>query len=104
MTTAVEVELKRRAGAAKIDMMSYGWGRSLFGLDVVVSPDIPRYVLPAEVMPGVPWPAGFRDDINQWSLSFLGTLNVVPAGVCYVVGNSVVMRPADVVKISGLDL
>jgi hypothetical protein len=75
----------------------------LFGLNVIESPDIPRYTLPPEVCPGVPWPAGFRDDINRWSLSFLGTTNAVPPGVCYVTaGNCVVMRREDVVKISNI--
>ena len=75
----------------------------LFGMDVIESPDVPRYTLPEELMPGVPWPAGFRDDINSWSRSFLGTTNVVPRGTVYMIGSrSIVMRPSDVVKISNL--
>lgn len=76
---------------------------SLFGMEVIESPDVPRYTLPAEVMPGVPWPPGFRDELNRWSRSFLGTTNVLPRGMAYVIGNRyAVMRPADVVKISNL--
>lgn len=76
---------------------------SLFGMDVITPPDVPRYTLPAEVMPGVPWPPGFRDDVNRWSQSFLGTTNVVPRGTMYVIGgHTAVMRPEDVVWISGL--
>lgn len=79
------------------------WPSRLFGMNVIESPDVPRYTLPAEVIPGVPWPPGFRDDINRWSRSFLGTTNVVPRGMAYVLGGrSIVMRPGDVVKISGL--
>lgn len=73
------------------------------GMKVVESPDLPRYTLPEEIMPGVPWPPGFRDEINRWSRSFLGTTNVVPLGTAYVLGNSiVVMRPHDLLKISSL--
>lgn len=32
----------------------------------------PRYTLPPEVMPGVPWPPYFRNEFNHWSMSFLG--------------------------------
>ncbi len=75
----------------------------MLGLDVITSPDVPRYTLPAEVIPGVPWPAGFRDEVNRWSRSFLGTVNTLPRGMAYVIGgHSVVMRPADVVKISNI--
>jgi len=75
----------------------------LFGMDVIESKDQPRYTLPEEVIPGVPWPPGFRDDINAWSHSFLGTTNIIPRGTFYVIGNRCVIgRPSDVVKISGV--
>ena len=75
----------------------------LFGMDLIESPDHPRYVLPEELMPGVPWPPGFRDETNSWSLSFLGTTNMVPYGKALMLGNRcVVMRPQDIVKISNL--
>jgi hypothetical protein len=73
------------------------------GLKVIESPDVPRYTLPAEVMPGVPWPPGFRDEINAWSRSFLGMTNVVPKGTAYVLaGGHTVMRREDVLKISSI--
>jgi hypothetical protein len=79
------------------------WPTRLFGMDVIESRDVPRYTLPEEVIPGVPWPAGFREDINRWSRSFLGTTNPLPRGMAYVIGNRyAVMRPEDVVRISGL--
>lgn len=79
------------------------WPTTLFGMRIVESPDVPRYTLPEEVIPGVPWPPGFRDEFNRWSRSFLGTTNAVPRGMSYVIGERVVvMRPGDVVKISGL--
>lgn len=66
----------------------------LGGLRVTVSHDRPRYVLPDEIIPGVPWPPGFRDEINAWSTSFLGTWNPVPKGQALVMGNDVVLlRP-----------
>ena len=73
------------------------------GMDVITSPDVPRYVLPEEVIPGVPWPPGFREEINKWSREFLGTTNVVPRGTAYVIGNRyAVMRPSDVVKLTNI--
>jgi hypothetical protein len=73
------------------------------GLRIVESPDVPRYTLPAEVIPGVPWPPGFRDEINRWSRAFIGTTNAVPRGQAYVIaGHTVVMRPEDVVRISNI--
>ena len=72
-------------------------------LRIVESPDIPRYALPSEVMPGVPWPPGFRDEINRWSRAFIGTTNAVPRGQAYVLaGHTVVMRPEDVVRIHNI--
>lgn len=72
----------------------------LAGFDVIESPDVPRYTLPEEVIPGVPWPPGFREEINRWSRSYLGTTNVVPRGMAYVIGNRyAVMRPSDVLEI-----
>lgn len=50
-------------------------------LKIVVSPDRAKYVLPEWLVPGVvPWPPGFRDEINAWSFGFLGTWNVIPDG------------------------
>lgn len=75
----------------------------LYGMDIFESREVPRYELPAELMPGIPWPPGFRDSINQWSREFLGTTNLVPRGHAFVLGGShVVMRSEDVVKISNL--
>jgi hypothetical protein len=76
---------------------------NLMGMDVIESPDVPRYTLPDEVIPGVPWPPGFRDEINKWSREFLGTTNMLPRNTMYVIANrALVMRPSDVVKITGL--
>lgn len=83
----------------------YNTGRSLFGLNVIESKDTPRYTLPKEVIPGVPWPLGFRDEINTWSVKFLGTTNIMPKNVMYIVGRDIaVMRPEDIVKISNIGI
>lgn len=75
----------------------------LAGMRVVESRDCPRYTLPEEVIPGVPWPPGFREEFNRWSTAFLGTTNIVPKGMAYVLMNdTLVMRPEDVVKLSNL--
>ncbi len=76
---------------------------SIFGMDVTIAPEIPRYTLPAEVLPGISWPAGFREGINRWSESFLGTRSMLPMGTAYLIGGSrLVMRPADVVKLDNM--
>ena len=38
------------------------------GLRVIEAPEHARYTLP-EGDSGVPWPPGFRDEINRWSRS-----------------------------------
>ena len=77
--------------------------RSLFGMKVVESKNHPRYTLPPELIPGIPWPPGFREEFNRWSVSFLGTVNYLPRGTAYVLGNSIaVMRPEDIVKLSSI--
>jgi hypothetical protein len=75
---------------------------SMFGgMQIIESPDLNRYTLPEEILPGVPWPPGFRDDLNRWSRSFLGTTNALPRGTTYVLNNrAIVMRPEDILKIS----
>jgi len=73
---------------------------SLAGIQVIEAPEYPKYELPKEVMPGVPWPPGFREEINRWSRSFLGTTSLIPSGTAYVIaGSSIMMRPSDVVKL-----
>lgn len=72
-------------------------GADLFGLRVIEAPEHARYTLPEEVIPGVPWPPGFRDEINRWSRSFLGTTCVVKPGEMLMIGGGmVVARPRDV--------
>lgn len=66
----------------------------LGGLMIFIQPDRPNYVLPAEVCPGVPWPPGFREDINAWSRDFLGTWNLLRDGEAMTLhGEAVHMNP-----------
>lgn len=45
---------------------------NLYGKKVVIVPPTPRYTLPEELIPGVPWNPEFRREINEWSKNFLG--------------------------------
>lgn len=54
---------------------------SSFELDIVVSPDRPRYELPVWLIPGVlRWDPAFREDINRWALTFFRPTNIVADG------------------------
>lgn len=53
--------------------------QSLCGLRINVVPDAVRQ-LPAEVMPGVPWPPGFKEEIDAWMRSFFTPRNMLPDG------------------------
>lgn len=73
---------------------------TLFGMSVQISPDRPRYTLPAEVLPGVPWPAGFSQDFAAWAGKYLGTVNLLPRGTVYVLGNrTLLMRAEDAARL-----
>jgi len=62
----------------------------LYGMRVVVAPSTPRYTLPAEVMPGVPWPDGFREETNAWARRVCGETCMVPDDKMMVLGNNTV--------------
>lgn len=68
------------------------------GMKIVESSYRPKYSLPAEVMPGVPWPVGFREDFNRWSQSYLGEWNPVPKGTVYMTAEVILMRPEDIAR------
>lgn len=54
---------------------------SFYGLKVHVSHDHAKRKLPDEVIPGViPWPPGFKDEMDAWLLSFFGTVNLIKDG------------------------
>jgi hypothetical protein len=77
--------------------------QKLGGIKLIISPDRLKYELPTEVIPGVPWPEGFREEINNWSKEFIGTFNLLPKGQMYLVGGKTFMvRREDFVKIQNL--
>ncbi len=75
------------------------WGRSpetLFGFRLIVTPDRPRYELPAEILPGLPWPEGFREEINAWARGFFRPVNMLQDGAAVVMtspSDAVMMNP-----------
>ena len=72
---------------------------TIFGMQVVLSPDVPRYTLPAEVIPGVPWPPGFREEVNAWAFWYLGTTNTLPLGTVLKIGDDLLlMRREDLAR------
>jgi len=75
----------------------------LYGMEIQEAPEYPRYTLPKELLPGIPWPPGFREEFNDWSVRFLGTTCLVPRGAAYVIyGRTAIMRKEDIAKISNL--
>lgn len=77
---------------------------SIFGMKIVIAGMTPRYTLPAEVIPGVPWPAGFREEFNSWSKSFLGGSCILKSGQTFVMKkpHTIVVYPADYGKLAAL--
>jgi hypothetical protein len=69
-----------------------GLVQSILGMRVVVHKDHPRYTLPDSLaLPcghTVEWPAGFRDEFNGWSRSFLGySKGIVADGQVFKMGD-----------------
>lgn len=58
----------------------------LTGIQVVVTPDLPRYTMPEWLLPpsnqhdGVRWDQALRQETDRWALDFLGTTNVTMDG------------------------
>lgn len=69
----------------------------LLGFKVVEAPMCPRYILPEEVTPGVPWPVGFRESINQWAEGYLGYKGTLPEGTAmFIQGNTMMANRAEI--------
>jgi hypothetical protein len=76
---------------------------SFMGMSVHLAPECPVYELPAEVLPGVPWQPGFRDDFNAWALRRFGTRCAVPIGKCLVLGGkTMLVRRGDFERLEAL--
>lgn len=70
------------------------------GLNLMVSPDHPKMRLPDEVIPGVPWPDGFKQDFDAWLLRFFGTTNLVADGETWSIGkHSIYVNPRTYARI-----
>ncbi len=54
------------------------------GMQVVEAKEFPKYILPNEVIPGVPWPPGFKEEIDKWSREFLGMTTLCPKGTAII--------------------
>lgn len=67
-------------------------GQTLYGKRIIVSPDTKR-TLPDEVCPGVPWPPGFKEEIDAWMASFFTPKNLIPDGITYVTPTGIYMNP-----------
>ena len=67
-------------------------GQTIYGRRIIVSPDRTR-TLPDEVIPGVPWPVGFKEEIDAWMASFFKPQNMIPDGTSYVSANAIQMNP-----------
>lgn len=65
----------------------------LFGLKVHIHKGFPRYVLPRELIPGLPWPKGFLEEFGKWSASTLGFVPALETGQYYFMKgtNAVIM-------------
>jgi hypothetical protein len=66
---------------------------SIYGMSIQVSPDVPKYELPEELLPGVPWPESFREYINEWSRDFIGTTNLLRDGEVLKTMNALHVNP-----------
>lgn len=71
-----------------MNRLPYNTPQTLFGFKVIVSPDRPKMVLSEELIPGVvPWPPGFKAEMDAWMLMFFGTTNIIPDNQVYQVGH-----------------
>ena len=76
---------------------------TISGLRIIEARQIPRYVLPHEVLPGVPWPKGFLADFNDWAEQYIGRVSILPPGRMYVMdANTLVMHPFDIAKLKAI--
>jgi hypothetical protein len=77
----------------------------LYGMKVVVARSTPRYTLPTEVMPGVPWPEGFREETNAWARRVCGETCIVPDDMMIVrgVNDTIYIFPDDMMIVRGVN-
>jgi len=71
----------------------------LHGLAVRALPVTPRYVLPDEVMPGVPWPDGFKRSTDAWARVYCGTHCLIEPGVMLATKDVVYLHPETYIEL-----
>lgn len=65
-----------------------------WGIEVHVTPDVPKMTLMDELIPGiVPLPSGFKAEVDAWMLEFFGTTNLLKDGDTIMVDPSRVGMP-----------
>jgi hypothetical protein len=69
-------------------------------MQVVISPDVPRYVLSNEIMPGLPWPPGFKQEVDAWALEVCGTHNLLGDTVLIMNEHTLVMSKQTYAQLS----
>lgn len=66
--------------------------RSILGTPVHIIQDAKRE-LPAEVIPGVPWPPGFKEEIDAWMAGFFKPQNIIADGEVWKTPAGLHMNP-----------
>ena len=80
----------------------------LLGMDVIESPNVPRYQMPEWLVPprpgfdGVRWEPTLRQETNRWAAGFLGFTNPLPRGQFIVMANRLVARREDIVMLTNI--
>jgi hypothetical protein len=74
--------------------------RTFQGMKIVISPDYPKMTLSEELIPGiVPWPPGFKKEMDDWMLSFFGTANLLKDDIVIYTSNTIYTNPRSYVKL-----
>lgn len=63
------------------------------GVPLHVVQDRPKMALYAEPLPGVPWPPGFKAEMDAWMLQFFGLDNPIKDGEMLNLSGHVHMNP-----------
>lgn len=66
----------------------------LFGMKVRLQPQLRGYYLPEEIMPGLPWPPGFKEDFDKWSEAFYTPRDMFP-GQMIILADGTTLLPED---------
>jgi hypothetical protein len=65
---------------------------TISGMDVIVHKGrVYNYQLPEEIIPGVPWPVGFREEFNEWAKVACGSKPIIPDDAIYMMDDTVIV-------------